>query len=240
MKADSDTKARILFALVLSVIAAAGAIWWFTASLRYDTYRIETRDPVSGLIADAPVEFHGVPVGRVKRVDLIDPSSVRILLSIRKDAPVTTATVATITSRGLATHGFTGYVYVSLDDEGSDRRPIVAADAGDYPVIPTAASRSVNLDLAIAQVNENVETLTRQIEATLDPKTVATLKQSAESLQRVSRALETQVLPGAQKTLTKLDDLSTTMTGAAEKLRRDPSVALRGSGKRALGPGEER
>ena len=116
--------------------------------------------------------------------------------------------------------------------------PLVAASAGDYPAIPTAASRSVNLDLAIAQVNENVETLTRQLEATLDPKTVATLKQSAESLQRVSKALETQVLPEAQKTLTKLDDLSTTMTGAAEKLRRDPSVALRGSGKRVPGPGE--
>lgn len=240
MKVDAEAKARIAFALTLFVVVAALVTWYAVASLGYTTYRIETRDPVSGLIVDAPVEFHGVDVGKVAKIELAGPNSVRILLSLKDTAPVTTATVATITSRGLATHGFTGYVYVALEDSGAEGRALAAPSDGGPAVIPVTASRSVNLDLAIARVNENVETLTRQLETTLDPRTVATLKQSAESLQHVSRALETQVLPEAQKTLTRLDDLSTSLTGVATKLNRDPSVALRGTARRPPGPGEDR
>ena len=55
--------------------------------------------PNSGLIGDSPIEFHGVGVRKVKRVELIDPRSVSILLNVRKNAPVTRATVATLTAR---------------------------------------------------------------------------------------------------------------------------------------------
>jgi phospholipid/cholesterol/gamma-HCH transport system substrate-binding protein len=99
-------------------------------------FEIRTREPVSGLIADAPVEFHGVEVGKVKRVQLIDPHTVSIVLTVRQDAPITRATIATITSRGLAARGFTGYVYVALDDVGDDSRPLKALSGSPLPLIP--------------------------------------------------------------------------------------------------------
>src|SRR6266511_5648703 len=136
MKLDADSKARIAFALVLLLAAAAGAAWYLFSSSRYTTYQIQTHDPVSGLIADAPVEYHGVDVGKVTSVELIDSRSIRILLSIRSDAPVTAATVATITSRGLATRGFTGYVYVSLEDATAESGGLVAKPGERYPAIP--------------------------------------------------------------------------------------------------------
>src|SRR6266496_2616729 len=120
MRLDADNKARIAFALVLLIGAAAASVWYLASSSGYRTYQIQTYDAVSGLMADAPIEYHGVDVGKVKRVELIDSRSVRILLSIINDAPVTASTVATITARGLATRGFTGYVYVSLEDVGMD------------------------------------------------------------------------------------------------------------------------
>jgi len=126
MKLDADNKARIAFALVLLLGTAAGAAWYLFSSIRYTTYQIQTHDPVSGLIVDAPIEYHGVDVGKVKSVELIDSRSIRVLLSIKNGAPVTAATVATITSRGLATRGFTGYVYVSLEDAGTAFRSLVA------------------------------------------------------------------------------------------------------------------
>lgn len=235
----ANRKARLAFGFVLVGAALAGLLWYAFSSRTYTTYQIHTPDPVSGLVVDAPIEFHGVDVGRVKRIELVDPKSVRILLSIKDDAPVTTATIATITSRGLATRGFTGYVYVSLEDAGTDRKPLVA-QAGDYPVIPTAPSRSVNLDMAIDEVNRNVQFITQTLQATLDPKTIASLKQSAQSLQQVSKALETQVLPEAHKTLSRLGEVSTSMSGVASKLNRDPSVVVRGAARRPPGPGEEK
>jgi phospholipid/cholesterol/gamma-HCH transport system substrate-binding protein len=189
MKLGTENKARLAFAALVLVGAAAGLAWYLVAAGRYATYQLRTEDSVSGLIADAPVEFHGVEVGRVKRVELIDAHSVSILLSVKRDAPVTMATVATITARGLATRGFTGYVYVSLEDTGSDLRPIATLPGEPYPLVRSAPSRSINLDTAISQVNENVQVMTDLLQTLLDEKTIASLKQSADSLQQLTRTL---------------------------------------------------
>ncbi len=189
MKLSIENKARLAFVVLLLAGAGAGLAWFFVQTDRYVTYEVRTRDAVSGLIADAPVEFHGVEVGRVQRVELIDPHQVGIVLSIRKQAPVTMATVATITARGLASRGFTGYVYVSLEDDGGDMGPIVAAPGEPHPLIRTAPSRSVNLDTTISQVNENVRAMTELLQTVLDQKTIASLKESTDNLQQITRTL---------------------------------------------------
>ena len=183
-----EARARWLFVGMLVVLAVAGLGWFFLASARYATYEIVTHDAVSGLMADAPVEFHGVDVGKVARVELTNPTSVRVLLHVRKDAPVTAATVATITSRGLASKGFTGYVYVALENDAAPALPVVVA--GDsYRQIRTAPARSVNLDTAMSQVNGNVQALTSLLQSALDANTIASLKESLASMRTVSRTL---------------------------------------------------
>lgn len=189
MKVDINTKARLAFAVFLLVSTVAGAGWYFFSVSQYATYQIYTEESVSGLIADAPVEFHGVDVGKVKSVRLVNPHSVDIVLSIDRTAPVTSASVATITSRGLATRGFTGYVYISLEDVGSDSRPLTTRPGEPYPIIPTAPSKAVTLDTAMNQVNENFQVITRLLESILDKTTVASLKQSADNLQQVTKVL---------------------------------------------------
>src|SRR5262249_10764587 len=94
-----------------------------------------------------------------------------------------------ITGRGLATRGFTGYVYVSLENAATDARPLAAAPGQPFPLIPTAPSRSVNLDTAISRLNENVQTMTDLLQTVLDQKTVASLKESVDSLQRLAQTL---------------------------------------------------
>jgi phospholipid/cholesterol/gamma-HCH transport system substrate-binding protein len=189
MKFDVDTRARLAFAAVLLVLAVAGAGWYFFTVSRYATYEIYTQESVSGLIVDAPVEFHGVEVGKVKSIKLVNPHSVSILLTVDKSTPISTASVATITSRGLAPRGFTGYVYVSLEDVDSAARPLVARPDEPYPIIATAPSKIVALDTTLNQVKENVQVLTDLLQSILDKKTVVSLKQSAESLQQVTKVL---------------------------------------------------
>ena len=126
MRPTPENAAKLLF-VALMLLAIVGSLAWVRYDAgRYATYRVLTQDPVSGLIADAPVELHGVDVGRVDRVGLIDARTVEIELRLQKSAPVTMGTVATVTSRGLATRGFTGYVYVALEDNGDDTRPLAA------------------------------------------------------------------------------------------------------------------
>jgi phospholipid/cholesterol/gamma-HCH transport system substrate-binding protein len=303
MKMSVEARARVAFAFALVLGVAATLAWYFVAASRYATFEIRTHDPVSGLIADAPVEFHGVEVGKVKRVELTDARSVSVVLSVDKSAPVTTATIATITGRGLATRGFTGYVYVSLENVGADARPLAAAPGQPFPLIATAPSRSVNLDTAISRLNENVQTMTDLLQAVLDQKTVASLKESVDSLQRLAqtlaanserlnamlsngerastrlvpllqasdaalreahralagfddlaskrfpplvqssndavRAIQTQLLPEAYRTLATLDQLSASLADVTAQIKRDPSVLIRGTAP-APGPGEAR
>lgn len=189
MTVSTTNRARLAFAIAVLLIVVAGAIWYYQTSGRFKTYQILTEDSVSGLIAGAPVEFHGVDVGRVTKVELTGPSSVRILLEVEKDAPINSATVATITARGLATRGFTGYVYILLENVGTDSRPLKAAAGKRHPQIPSLPSRSVNLDTAISQVNQNVQLLTELLRTMLDEDTIASFKLAVGNMQEVTRML---------------------------------------------------
>src|SRR5262245_23605652 len=138
MKPTPENAARALFIGLVVLGVAAGVAWTRYDASRYATYRVLTQDAVSGLIADAPVELHGVDVGKVERVTLIDARTVEVQLRLHKSAPITMGTVATVTSRGLATRGFTGYVYVALEDNGTDTRPVAAVANESVPPIRSA------------------------------------------------------------------------------------------------------
>jgi phospholipid/cholesterol/gamma-HCH transport system substrate-binding protein len=97
-----NTKARLMFVVFLLISISAGAAWYFYSVSQYAFYQIDTQESVSGLIAEAPVEFHGVDVGKVKSIRLVNPRSVRIIVSIDKNAPVTSASVATWRRPGLS------------------------------------------------------------------------------------------------------------------------------------------
>lgn len=327
MATSAEAKARWWFAATVLAAAAIGLAWMAFAMTRYTTYELRTREPVSGLIPGSPVEFHGVEVGKVRSVELLQPRLVRVLLDVRREVPVSSATVATITGRGLATRGFTGYVYVSLEDNDTSGRPLAAGPEGRHPLLATLPSQMVSLDTSISQLSENVKTMRDLLHSVLDPQSVASLKQSLASLEQVTktlsshndrlgsilanaerasvqvqpllqsssaavrtlqtevlpqaqsamvqleslstssqqrlgvilqnteqasarfapllqssndavRSLQTQILPEAHRTLTHLDQLSTSMGDTAGRIRRNPSLLLRGAGPANLGPGE--
>lgn len=211
---SAERRAWWIFALILLLGGALAAAWLALASSRYRTYELRTHDAVSGLIEDAPVEFHGVEVGKVDRIALTGPASVSVLLRIRKDAPVTSATVATITSRGLASKGFTGYVYVALEeDDGGRGQALADPPAGGHRELRTGPSRSVNMDTAMNQVNENVQSMTRLLQAALDARTLASLRQSLDSVQKVARTLDANsermntILANAERATARLGPL---------------------------------
>ncbi len=327
MRMSAEARARTLFVLFLLAVAAGAAGWLLWREGRFATYEIRTGDPVSGLIPGSPVELHGVEVGKVQAVELENPRRVRVLLDIRRDLALSTATIATITGRGLATRGFTGYVYVSLEDSGAPGRPLARGAGGGYPQIVTAPSQSTDMDISFSELNSNVRTVSALLQAALDPQTLAAMKQSLAGIEQVSRtlaanndrlaqilanaerasgqlppllqssgdavqslrtqvlpqardtlrqldglsaamnermtailqnteqastrvgpllqssndavrSLQMQILPEAQRTLTRLDRLSTSLGQSADRIERNPSLLLRGTAATPAGPGE--
>ena len=102
----------------------------------------------------------------------------------------------------------------------------MAARSGDgYRQIRAAPSRSVNLDTAISQVNENVQSMTRLLQASLDEKTVASLKQTLDSMQQVTRTLAANsekmnaIILNAERSSKRLDPLLQSSSEAARVLQ---------------------
>ena len=208
MANNASRNARLLFFAVLCAGGIAALAWNVWSATKYQAYRIETHDPVSGLIVDSPVELHGVDVGKVTNVELLDAGTVSIRLRIAKSTPISKATVATITSRGLAARGFAGYVYVALENTGSASGPLLLETGQPYFLIPTARSRIVTMDTVAAEVTEKVEEITRLLHQVLDDNTIVSLKRSLEALPEITRILQSVL---DEKTLASLrhsvDDL---------------------------------
>ncbi len=263
-----NRRARLLFVAALMAVGLGAGAWYLLWSSGYTRYQIRTDDGVFGLTHDAPVVFHGVEVGMVDRIELLDPHAVRILIRVKKDAPVTTATAASIVSRGLSPKGLMGYAYVALEDRGPPSgRPRAEAD-GEYPEIPTAPSRDLSLDAKAAQINQLAQ-------AVLDRKTIDSLKQAVAGMQTITatlsennaklaslisnaeraserlrplldssgdslKAMQTQILPQAYRALSELETLSDSLGGVADEIRRDPSVLIRGRARSGPLPEELR
>jgi len=189
MKNKVENKATIIFILFLIVVAIITVARLFLSASKNSTYEIYTKESVSGLIVDSPVEFHGVDVGLVKKIELIEPHLVRILLTINKRTPVSQATVATIISRGLASRGFTGYVYISLEDVNSNFKPLMTELGESYPTIATMPSQLNNLDTSFSQINKSLQAISTLLLNILDNKTIASFKKLINNLQIVTTIL---------------------------------------------------
>jgi phospholipid/cholesterol/gamma-HCH transport system substrate-binding protein len=247
------SKARLLFLAFLCAGGIAALVWKIWSDSNYRTYQIETRDPVSGLIVDAPVELHGVEVGKVTNIQLLDAGTVQVRLSLAKSTPISTATVATITSRGLAARGFAGYVYIALENSAADSGPLLHKPGQPYLLIPTARSRIVTIDTVAAEITDKVEEITgllhqvldeqtivslkrtvaaleeitRILQPVLDEKTVASLHQSADALQEITRLLLSVLDPKTVASLRRsADGLSQIMTTLAANDKRIESLIL--------------
>ena len=163
-------ESRINYAIVgLFVILLTAGLLWFAYWLasdggqdNYVEYHVYMRESVAGLSADAAVKYRGVDVGTVKRMmlDSNNPEQVLLVLRIRQDTPVTTATRATIRF-----YGVTGLGYVELQGSKRDAPPL-KAEGGKVPVIPSTASTIARLDEGLtglagqsAQVLERINRL---------------------------------------------------------------------------------
>jgi phospholipid/cholesterol/gamma-HCH transport system substrate-binding protein len=135
MEPDKHYFIEGLFILGGSVAAALFAIWLVGTGHRDDVlYRIHFAESVSGLTIGDPVKFRGVDVGTVKSIvlDPTDPRLVQVDIRLRKDAPITTDTKATLKVKGI-----TGVIFVELNGSKANSPALLASTrAGEIPEIP--------------------------------------------------------------------------------------------------------
>ena len=215
-----------LFVLVLGA-ALIGIVLWLSAGnfnrQAYATYYVYMQESVSGLNVNAPVKYHGVDVGRVRRImlDPHDPERVRLVLDIVRDTPIKTDTVAVIAAQGL-----TGIAYVELSG-GSRRAPLLTAGPGQrYPVIRTAPSLLGRLDKSLSRLLADLTQLSESANALLSPQNRQALSASLANLQKLTGTLAARAgtldasLRNADRTLRYAAQASAKLPGVVDRIGR--------------------
>lgn len=187
---ETNINYTLVGAFVVTLISVAVfIIIWLSSGFsfqHYTFYLIYMQESVSGLTMDSPVEFNGVNVGTVTKIQINhkNPQLVELLLKINSNTPVTQGTVATLTTRGL-----TGVTYVALKDRSTDLRPLVALPGQPYPVIKTAPSFFLRIDTALSQLSKNLHEVTKSIQSVLDKENQESIKHILLSMQRITNTL---------------------------------------------------
>lgn len=266
---ETNVHYTIVGLFVITLIAAITlAIIWLTSGFSLESYRYYLSympESVNGLNLDAPVEFNGVNVGSVKRVEISshNPQLVKLLLKIKSSTPITEGTVATLASRG-----FTGVPYVALKDTGSDLRPLHQEANKPYPVIKTMPSLLTRLDSIMAQLSVNFKQISDTFASVFDPENKKNIKETLQNMRSVTnnmaannekfnlllqnsihaterfapvlKTIETQTLPTMYQMLSNLEEMSRSLADTAQEIKQNPSVLIRGAERHDLGPGERR
>ncbi|MDR3491205.1 MAG: MlaD family protein [Gammaproteobacteria bacterium] len=235
----------LIASIVLSVI-------WLSAgfsSQNNTVYKVYMTESVSGLNLDAAVEFNGVGVGTVEKMEISpeDPHLVILLLKIKSDTPVTAGTRATLNIKGL-----TGNAYIALQDKGTDRAPLTISSDEDYPVIKTSPSLLFRLDNAVTQFISDMHRVSASVESLLNTDNQRSIRQSLINLQTITGTIAdgknqinailkntstaTQGLPMA---IHSFENTTTNISSLSNEIKQNPSILLRGQAQENLGPGEQ-
>lgn len=209
---DTKVNYTIVGAFVISLMACiVFVIIWlssgFSSGGPCSLYEIYMTESVSGLNIDANVEFNGVNVGVVKKIE-IDPTDLRlvvVLLSIKSSTPITQGTRATLRMKGL-----TGIAYVALEDDGIDLKPLIIKPGHHYPAIATSPSFFWRLDTALTKINENFSKVTHSLESLLDEENLQSLKEILIDIKHVTRTLAANT--------TQISDLLHNAAAASDQL----------------------
>ena len=169
-----------IFVLFFSVGMAWFAFWLAKYGIqdKYDVYRIEIKESVTGLSEDAAVKLRGVNIGRVKQIK-INPNNievVEILLEIKK---------GTVIKEDMTAHtqmfGVTGLLSIEIDG-GTNSAKTLQPTATYIPTIKTRASY-------ISKLNEEVEKVSALLDRSkklLSDKNIQNFEKTLENLEKIS------------------------------------------------------
>lgn len=185
----------------------------------YDIYFSKS---ISGMAKGSPVQFSGVPVGKIIDISLQpkNPQFVRVRIAINEDVPILQGTTA-----GIEGVGFTGVSQIQLIGAMQGAAPITAPGPDGRPVIPPRNGGLSDLLATAPQVLANVSRLTERLNDVLKDENRAALAGILKNTDVATAALA----KGAPDLAAALTEARTTLTTATATLQR--IEALAGSGQ---------
>jgi phospholipid/cholesterol/gamma-HCH transport system substrate-binding protein len=209
-----------IISVVLLIGALVGVVWLaqFQFNQTYDEYRINFTGPVSGLSRGGEVQFNGIKVGEITRIQLDpnDPNRVMTDIQIEHGTPVRVDS-----SAQTAALGITGVKYVQITP-GSPRRPLLReASRDDPPVIPATRGRlAAAVENAALLFEDGAEAIAR-VNRLLSDGNIANISRTFDDVAAVSGELRArrQMFANIESTFARLDGAAAEMHATARAVR---------------------
>ena len=241
-----ETKANYVligaFTLGIAVFLLLFGLWAakYSSERDWQLYHVVFTEPVTGLTEGSSVQYNGIAIGTVERLDLDreDPRRVIARLKIKGSTPVKVDTKAKLSITGL-----TGVPFIQLTGgspnaawlarASRDEMPIIATEASALQNIADTANRLVaRMDQVLSEENvqriantlENIEAMTGAVAAQREDlrQLIVNARESSELLQRTlgttNRAVEDidrELVDKLPALIGKLDSTLTQLDSAA-------------------------
>lgn len=176
------------FVVVMIVIAFAAVLWLTRGALttQYAHYYVYFEGPVTGLRSGAPVEYSGVPIGKVSDVR-IDPDNVeliRVTLAIDEGVVIKADARASVETNFLS-----GVSFIQIVGGTRDAKVLVAKKGQRYPVIHAHRSRLARAVHKAPQLVEKLNEAANRVNALLNEKNRQAFAASLDNLRSFTAAL---------------------------------------------------
>ncbi|MCE2950593.1 MAG: MlaD family protein [Alphaproteobacteria bacterium] len=176
------------FILALAVGVLLFIMWISKVDFNQDAqnYLIYFKGSVSGLRENESVKFHGLPIGKVKKI-YVDPKDIeQIVVKITVDNPelVREDAVATIEAQGI-----TGYSYIQIKGGSKEKPPLKVKPGKRYPIINSQASGVEMIFSELPHILKNVYDLSARLNRVLDDHNITAIGQTLENISRLSKDL---------------------------------------------------
>ena len=237
MENKSHALAAGVFVLLVTALLFGMVAWLTRDKEDFRIYEISTREALTGLQPQAAVRYRGIAVGKVTSISF-DPElkgNALVRLRVAANAPVSSATYATLNFQGI-----TGQSFIQLDDTGASAEPLAPPPDG-LPHIPLKPNLLSNLSDQGTEILQKAEDATDKINALLAAENQRALMGAITQLERLVANLNTTVvkhvdpaLAGfprlvqeSEKTLLGVQDAVTALQGVAQGAGRDFGQAAR-------------
>jgi len=190
-----ETRANHILIGLFVLLAFVGTllfVLWLNKSSGSDqgarAYRVIFNESVQGLSEGSPVQYNGIPVGRVTALGLSPerPGQVHARILVRADTPIREDTTATLTMQSLA-----GRNIIQLRG-GRDDSPVLQAPVGQDPVIIARPSTIGQIIDQSGQTIANLNALTLSAQQLLSPENLASIHTTLLNVAHISGTLATQ------------------------------------------------
>jgi len=181
--------------MTLVVFALVGFSIWLSGphdqrDLKF--YTVEFHDSISGLEAGSTVQYKGLKVGKVMKLQLVPGNNnlIRVDIGVDKSTPI-----AAHTKVSLQAQGITGLVRLEMATKDGDNEPPPTVDGVKYPVLQGQGSRLYDAIENIPVITAQITDITKKINGMMDEKTMASVQQSVQNMERMTRDLNGLLAP---------------------------------------------